>query len=625
MFITNFNDSTWILFGLLNLIIIKSYLLYYGYYKKIDLSVWVLLVLFATLGGGIGSIFYHSIIGVMIGFIAFFELGKILLQVKIETDYVITFYFVIMLLIGRIGCLLSGCCFGSLTSVPWSISYPSGTLPYRLHFLTDKIDATHSHSLSIHPIQIYEILFLLIFIFIAYIHLSASKKRCNILYIFVPSYMVFRFLIEFIRDINHVWWGSLNIFGLSYFQISLIVCLVLFSIIFLVKNSLLDKMSSSNIPTNNLYKIILFTFFLAILFKNMFHPIYLFQFIILIPLSMLLIIKRNFANYSFFQKKELFVLSSSLISLMILSNTLRANIFEKEKGIINKPYSIYIVDNASKNFIRLGDTNMSFSEFDFRYKKLGKPMVFLNNISNSTSEDLNNNKSSTTEYYHIINPGYYKYRVGEGCSGKYLIANHKNFDYTFKVINENKDLVTKFPQGLRFKSERGASVSFVHSTVHFDEYESGPLDKNDSLVLSGTTRQNTIHLYAYAHRDFSIIGLGAGLYAGVPNLGGMFNNHWDYSSSLIISPTLYMRIGPEHLSIEASLGYDKYSTNNFFGLYKRMGFNSNNFRFGLQTLMPGFYYFSFPQLNISNQFSIEPTIYYGHGYSLDCRFYFLAN
>ena len=49
--------------------------------------------------------------------------------------------------IGRIGCLINGCCYGTSTSLPWAISY------------------THPNSVgvsSVHPTQIYEIIFLLL-------------------------------------------------------------------------------------------------------------------------------------------------------------------------------------------------------------------------------------------------------------------------------------------------------------------------------------------------------------------------------------------------------------------------------------------------------------------------------
>ena len=60
---------------------------------------------------------------------------------------------------GRVGCLLNGCCFGSVTDLPWGITYPVGTFAHWFHFFTDLISNDQMNSASVHPTQIYEIIF----------------------------------------------------------------------------------------------------------------------------------------------------------------------------------------------------------------------------------------------------------------------------------------------------------------------------------------------------------------------------------------------------------------------------------------------------------------------------------
>lgn len=80
--------------------------------------------------------------------------------------------------IGRIGCLLSGCCYGTPTTLPWGIDFGDG--------------------IARHPTQLYEMLFCLIaFVLLQRIHKTAPPG--SLLTRFFLAYFIFRFLEEFIR------------------------------------------------------------------------------------------------------------------------------------------------------------------------------------------------------------------------------------------------------------------------------------------------------------------------------------------------------------------------------------------------------------------------------------------
>ena len=64
-----FDISTWYILGWFNIFSGKIILIYYGYKKGWDISRWLTLILFATTGAAIGSLFLPSIVGVLIGFI----------------------------------------------------------------------------------------------------------------------------------------------------------------------------------------------------------------------------------------------------------------------------------------------------------------------------------------------------------------------------------------------------------------------------------------------------------------------------------------------------------------------------------------------------------------------------
>ncbi|MCJ7581600.1 MAG: prolipoprotein diacylglyceryl transferase [Candidatus Aminicenantes bacterium] len=82
--------------------------------------------------------------------------------------------------IGRIGCFLGGCCYGSLCNLPWAVKFPG-------------------HSFPVHPTQIYEsILNFFNFIFL----LVMFKKRKfdgQVFLLYLINYSMIRFVIEFFR------------------------------------------------------------------------------------------------------------------------------------------------------------------------------------------------------------------------------------------------------------------------------------------------------------------------------------------------------------------------------------------------------------------------------------------
>lgn len=112
----------------------------------------------------------------------------------------------IAIAVGRIGCLINGCCYGRPTDLAWAMRVLSadGQVIYR------------------HPAQLYEILFHVICASIAYAaidHRWATDRR---MLIYLISYCGFRFVSETIRT-EPLWFA-----GLTFYQISSIVLAGLF-------------------------------------------------------------------------------------------------------------------------------------------------------------------------------------------------------------------------------------------------------------------------------------------------------------------------------------------------------------------------------------------------------------
>ncbi|MFA5856365.1 MAG: prolipoprotein diacylglyceryl transferase family protein [Candidatus Pacearchaeota archaeon] len=108
--------------------------------------------------------------------------------------------------IGRIGCFLRGCCYGKPTTLPWGVDFG------------DKILR--------HPTQIYESIFMLIMFFYLLYAKRQNPKPGELFRQLMISYFTFRFFIEFIRI------EKVILFGLTFFQIFSLICVIYFVIFF---------------------------------------------------------------------------------------------------------------------------------------------------------------------------------------------------------------------------------------------------------------------------------------------------------------------------------------------------------------------------------------------------------
>jgi prolipoprotein diacylglyceryltransferase len=55
----------------------------------------------------------------------------------------------------RVGCFLSGCCFGVRSDLPWAVSFPAQRPAWHAHLGAGWIQPTSEQSLPVHPLQLY--------------------------------------------------------------------------------------------------------------------------------------------------------------------------------------------------------------------------------------------------------------------------------------------------------------------------------------------------------------------------------------------------------------------------------------------------------------------------------------
>lgn len=168
----------------------------------------VLVVYFNELqqNGGVYNLLYSgkSIVGGLIGGFLGVMIYKRLFGIKVRLGNKMVVPILVGMAIGRLGCLLNGCCYGKVTDFPIAMNLGDGL--YR------------------HPTQIYEIIFdlALAWYLNRWLKTSADIQPGRLYQIFINAYLTFRFFLEFIRDEKVVW------YQLTYFQL---ICL--FGIVFI--------------------------------------------------------------------------------------------------------------------------------------------------------------------------------------------------------------------------------------------------------------------------------------------------------------------------------------------------------------------------------------------------------
>jgi phosphatidylglycerol:prolipoprotein diacylglycerol transferase len=116
--------------------------------------------------------------------------------------------------IGRLGCTVNGCCYGSPTALPWGIVY---TNPESLGYTASSALAA---GIGLHPTQVYEVLYNLV-LFVVLLRLRDRLKPAGSLFqVYLGLYALWRLAVAFLRP------GTPFLFGLNEAQV--ISVLVLF-------------------------------------------------------------------------------------------------------------------------------------------------------------------------------------------------------------------------------------------------------------------------------------------------------------------------------------------------------------------------------------------------------------
>lgn len=93
--------------------------------------------------------------------------------------------------LGRIGCLMGGCCYGKPCDLPWAVTF---TDPYTALHVGTPLD------IPLHPTQLYSALLEFLLFIMLHLLLRRNPVEGSVFFSYLTTYAVGRFIIEFFRN-----------------------------------------------------------------------------------------------------------------------------------------------------------------------------------------------------------------------------------------------------------------------------------------------------------------------------------------------------------------------------------------------------------------------------------------
>lgn len=101
--------------------------------------------------------------------------------------------------IGRLGCLLNGCCWGDSCDLPWAVQFPRDSPPWNAELARGLIHPDAARSLPLHPTQIYSTIDGMILLILLNAYYPLRRRDGEVMGLMMICYPITRFLIEDLR------------------------------------------------------------------------------------------------------------------------------------------------------------------------------------------------------------------------------------------------------------------------------------------------------------------------------------------------------------------------------------------------------------------------------------------
>ena len=113
------------------------------------------------------------------------EAAKWALDIRVKTGDSFAAPVAVAIAVGRLACFCGGCCYGAPTDLPWGLDFGVGV--------------------PRHPTQLYEFVFHIVAACILIEMRAHALLRGQLIKLYIITYLVFRFLTEFVRPEPRLW------------------------------------------------------------------------------------------------------------------------------------------------------------------------------------------------------------------------------------------------------------------------------------------------------------------------------------------------------------------------------------------------------------------------------------
>jgi prolipoprotein diacylglyceryltransferase len=270
--IVSSNGPWYNLFYNLAFLITLLILLFEGYRRKFPMLKWIFIILMTRLmfiaGTKIATYSANDFLimfsrfqlpetstkslpgGMLFGGIGLFA-GSYLVRFKQNMADTFAIALPVGIAIQRIGCFVTGCCYGKVCTLPWAVEYPAYTLAH-FHQFNDKLIGTHDYlSLPVHPVQLYEMAGLIAATYFIHKFSKTFKMAGSSVLLSLILIFAVRFASEFFRDVHAHTIGGQMISVFNFTQL-VIIPLILFLSLLLLKREKSTSRVDSPSPANDL-------------------------------------------------------------------------------------------------------------------------------------------------------------------------------------------------------------------------------------------------------------------------------------------------------------------------------------------------------------------------------------